>query len=159
MKRFRATALAALVLFPMLALAQPGPPGGDDMDGGGGRPGRPAFLRYLFRPEVVMRNQEAIGLTPAQRDTISAAMTKAQQKLLSLRWEIEAKGEAAAPLFAAEKIDPGPALAAAGQLMTLEEQVKREHLTLLIAVKNALTAEQQTKLRELEPDPWKRRRP
>lgn len=158
MMRFRATALAALVLLPMLALAQPGPPGGDDMDGGG-RPGRPAFLRYLFRPEVVMRNQEAIGLTAAQRDTISAAMAKAQQKLLALRWEIEAKGETAAPLFAAEKIDPGPALAAAGEIMTLEEQSKREHLTLLIAVKNALTAEQQTKLRELEPEPWQRRRP
>jgi Spy/CpxP family protein refolding chaperone len=156
MTRLRTTLLCALVLVPALAFAGPGRGGGDDL--GAGRPRMPAFLRYLFRPELVMRNQEAIGLTQDQRDAISAAMTSAQQKLLALRWQIEAKGEAATPLFTGDRIDPGPALAAAEEMMSLEEQVKREHLSLLITVKNVLTPEQQKKLREIEPDGWDRRR-
>lgn len=155
MIRTRTTILCALLLAPALAVAQPGR-GGDEL--GPGRPRLPAFLRYLFRPELVMRNQEAIGLTAEQRDGISAAMTATQQKLLALRWQIEAKGEAATPLFTGERIDPAPALAAAGEIMALEEQVKREHLGLLITVKNLLTPEQQKKLRELEPEGWGRRR-
>ncbi len=147
--------LCAFILVPALALAQPGR-GGDDL--GAGRPRMPAFLRYLFRPEVVMRNQDAIALTQQQRDAISSAMTAAQQKLLALRWQIEAKGEAATPLFSADRVDSAPALAAAGEMMTLEDQMKQEHLSLLIAVKNVLTPEQQKKLRELEPDGWDRRR-
>jgi Spy/CpxP family protein refolding chaperone len=148
--------LCALALGPALAFAQPNRGGGDDL--GAGRPRMPAFLRYLFRPEIVMRNQDAIGLTQQQRDAISAAMTAAQQKLLALRWQVEAKGEAATPLFSADRVDPAPALAAAGEMMTLEDRMKQEHLTLLIAVKNVLTPEQQKKLRELEPDGWDRRR-
>lgn len=156
MTRLRTMALCALVLPATLALADPGRGGGDDF--GGGRPRMPTFLRSLFRPEVVMRNQEAIGLTAAQRDTISGAMTATQEKLTNLRWQIEAKGETTTPLFSGDRIDPGPALAAAGEMMDLEEQVKREHLALLITVKNTLTPEQQKKLRELEPDAWDRRR-
>lgn len=150
------TIACALLLAPALALAQPAAAPDDGM--AAGRPRMPAFLRYLFRPQVVMRHQDAIGLTPAQREKITAAMTEAQQKLLALRWQVEAKSEAATPLFAAERIDPGPALAAADELMTLEKQVKREHLALLIAVKNVLTTAQQEKLRELEPGPRRRRR-
>lgn len=157
MTRARTTMLCTLLLVPALALGQPGHGGGDD-GLGAGRPRMPAFLRYLFRPEVVMRNQEAIALTAAQRDAISTAMTATQQKLLALRWQIEAKGEATAPLFAGDRIDPGPALAAAEAMMTLEQQVKREHLSLLITVKNVLTPEQQKKLRQIEPDVWGRRR-
>ncbi len=157
MTRARTTALCALLLLPALALAQPGRGGGDD-GLGAGRPRMPAFLRQLFRPEVVMRNQEAIGLTAEQRDAISTAMSATQQKLLALRWQIEAKGEATTPLFSGDRIDPGPAMAAAEAMMTLEEQVKREHLSLLVTVKNLLTPDQQKKLRELEPNAWDRRK-
>jgi Spy/CpxP family protein refolding chaperone len=156
MTRARTMALCALVLLPALALAEPDRGGGDDL--GGGRPRMPTFLRQLFRPEVVMRNQEAIGLTAEQRDAISGAMNTTQQKLTNLRWQIEAKGETTTPLFSGDRIDPGPALAAAGEMMDLEEQVKREHLALLVTVKNLLTPEQQKKLREIEPEAWERRR-
>jgi Spy/CpxP family protein refolding chaperone len=129
-------------------------------DGGlmGGVRRPPAFLRHLFRPEQVMKHQAAIGITDAQRTTITAAIREAQDRLLPLQWQLEAKSEEAAKLFAEPRIDEAAALAAAAPVMQLEEQIKTEHLRLLIRIKNELTPEQQEKLRALAPNGWRARR-
>ncbi|MGD9764750.1 MAG: Spy/CpxP family protein refolding chaperone [Candidatus Binatia bacterium] len=113
--------------------------------------GHPAFLEHLFRPELVMRYQTDIALTPEQRDVINQAIRETQQQLLSLRWQFEEKSEEAAKLFAAEQIDSEAAMAKAIAVMDVEEQVKQAHLRLLIRVKNALTPGQQEQLRQLRP--------
>jgi len=116
-----------------------------------GPPRGPTFLRQLFVPMVVMRYQTEIGLTDGQRETITAQMTEAHKRGLELRWQLEAKDTAFGKLLGAEKIDEAAAMAQAGELMRLEEQMKRLHLELLIRVKNTLTPEQQAKLRTLAP--------
>jgi Spy/CpxP family protein refolding chaperone len=116
-----------------------------------GPPRGPTFLRQLFLPTVVMRYQTEIGLTDAQRDTITGQMTEAHKRVLDLRWQLEAKDAAFGKLLAAERIDEQAAMAQAADLMRLEEQMKRVHLELLIRVKNTLTPEQQVKLRRLAP--------
>ena len=116
-----------------------------------GPPRGPTFLRQLFLPTVVMRYQTEIGLTDAQRATITNQLTEAHKRVVDLRWQLEAKDAAFGKLLAADKIDEQAAMAQAAELMTLEEQMKRVHLQLLIQVKNALTPEQQAKLRTLAP--------
>ena len=116
-----------------------------------GRSRGPSFMRQLFLPTMVMRYQTEIGLTDAQRTTITNQLTEAHKRVVDLRWQLEAKDAAFAKLLAADKIDEQAAMAQAAELMALEEQMKRVHLQLLIQVKNALTPEQQTKLRTLAP--------
>jgi len=99
----------------------------------------------------VMRYQAEIGLTDAQRTTITNALTEAHKRGVDLRWQLEAKDAAFGKLLAAPKIDEEAALAQAAELMALENQMKRVHLQVLIQVKNALTPEQQAKLRTLAP--------
>ncbi len=131
----------ALVAVPAAAQAR------RDVMGGPRRP--PAFLEQLFRPEMVMENQAEIGLTAEQRDTITRAIKEAQERLVPLQWEVEAKSEAAAKAFAGPRVDLDAAMALVAPVMALEEKIKTEHLQLLIQIKNALTPEQQEKLRAL----------
>ena len=116
-----------------------------------GPPRGASFLRQLFMPTAVMRYQTEIGLTDAQRTTITNALTDAQKRVVDLRWKLEAKDAAFSKLLGADTIDEQAAMAQATELMALEEQMKRVHLQLLIQVKNALTPEQQAKLRTLAP--------
>jgi Spy/CpxP family protein refolding chaperone len=45
----------------------------------------------------------------------------------------------------------------ADKVMSIEQQIKKEHLRMLIRIKNKLNPEQQAKLRQLEPDGRRRR--
>jgi len=118
---------------------------------GMGRRRGPTFLRQLFVPTAVMRHQAEIGLTDAQRDAITSEMNQTHERTVALRWQLESKSAALEKLLATDKIDEQAAMAQAAELMRLEEQMKRNHLELLIRVKNLLTPEQQAKLRTLAP--------
>lgn len=144
--RFLLLSLVALAL-PCSVAAKP-PRGGSVVGGGFGRP---AFLEQLFRPEQVMRHQDAIGLSPEQREAISRAIRESQEKLLALQWQLDAKSEEAGKLFAGARVDLEPAMARAAAVMAVETEIKTEHLRLLIRVKNELTPAQQEKLRQLRP--------
>jgi Spy/CpxP family protein refolding chaperone len=145
-------ALASLVLAAAPVAAQPkvGPPMGAGVGGPG--PGRPPFMDDLYRPEMVMRNQGALGITPEQRTAMAAAIRAAQDRLGTLQWDLDAKSEALAKQVEGDKVDADAALATASQVIDLEGQVKKEHLKLLITIKNLLTPAQIVKLRELRKD-------
>lgn len=114
--------------------------------------GRPLFLEHLFRPEVVMRHQGAIELTAEQRTAIAAVIKDAQERLAPLQWELDARSEEVAKLVEADRVDVDKTLAAATVVLETETRIKREHLRMLLRIKNELTAAQQRKLRELRPD-------
>jgi Spy/CpxP family protein refolding chaperone len=105
---------------------------------GPGRMGPPPFLRELFPPQLIMRHQAEIGLTDAQRQAITKEMAAAQADLLDVRWKLEEKTAALTKLPSAEKIDEPAALAAADEVLKLEERLKRVRLGLMIRVKNVL---------------------
>ena len=114
--------------------------------------GPPAFLEHVFRPEVIMQHQRDIGLTAGQQDEITQAMRETEGKLVDLRWRFEAESQELAKILEAERIDQSAALGQAERVMAIEQQIKREHLAMLIRIKNQLTKVQQQKLRELGPD-------
>ena len=137
-----------LLATPLLAAAQPMDP---PMGGGPPGMGGPSFLENVFPPGLIMRHQSDIGLTDAQRETITKHMEDAQKALVTLQWDVERESGKLGKLLAAERIDEAAALRQADQVMSAEERLKKAHLTLLIRIKNALTPAQQMKLQQLRP--------
>jgi Spy/CpxP family protein refolding chaperone len=139
--------LVAALLNP--AAAQTGPP----IEAGPPGMGGPSFLENVFPPSLIMRHQSEIGLTDAQRAAITKQMEETEKALVTLQWDVERESEKLSKLLAAGHVDEAAALRQADLVMSAEERLKKAHLTLLIRIKNDLTAAQQEKLRQLRPEP------
>ena len=100
-----------------------------------------------------MARQREIGLTPAQRQQISQAIGRLQARVLELQWTVQEQQEALSDLLSRSQVDSAAALAAMDRLLATEREVKRAHMALLIQIKNALTAEQQQRLRAAQKPP------
>ena len=115
--------------------------------------GPPTFLEHLFTPDVVMRYQGELGLTPAQQEAMTRSMAETQAKLVELQWKFAAAMQALTKLMDKDTVDETAALEQWDQLSAVEQQIKKTHLSLLIRIKNQLTPSQQEKLRALSPRP------
>jgi len=135
--------LVLALTFPALSENAP-EPGKDDPVG-----------RNLFPPELVMQHQQRIGLTEDQRTAIKKEVERAQSKFFDLQWQIQAESEKLVGLLQSRPIDEVRALAQADNVMNLERTIKKTHLSLLIRIKNALTAEQQEELKAIRDRPGK----
>jgi Spy/CpxP family protein refolding chaperone len=105
--------------------------------------------RHLFPPELIMKEQNEIGLTDSQRKVITDAIQRAQSRFIELQWEMQAKSEQMVRLLEARPVDENTVLAEADRLMEVERQVKKAQLSLLIRIKNALTEAQQRRLMDM----------
>jgi Spy/CpxP family protein refolding chaperone len=135
MTRRIAAAFILLVALPALGRADTPPP---DPVG-----------QALFPPELVMKYQQALGITPTQRATITAAIGKTQGQMLNVQWDMQSATQKLADLLNATPVDETAALAQVDRVLGLEREVKRAQLSLVIRIKNALTREQQAKLKAL----------
>ena len=105
--------------------------------------------RNLFPPDLVMGHQQQIGLEEDQREAIKKEIGKAQSKFLDLQWQMQRESEKLILLLQAKPVEEARVLVQADAVMRLETETKKTHLSLLIRIKNALTAEQQEKLTEV----------
>lgn len=105
----------------------------------------------LFEVEAVMRHQGALGITPQQKEGILRELDTAQVEYNHLEWDLNGQKEALASALTPESVDEEAALEAGRRVTDLEGKLKLAHLRLLVRVKNQLTPEQQTKLRQLRP--------
>jgi Spy/CpxP family protein refolding chaperone len=152
MTHLRMTLALCFVLvaaLPNPAAAQPSEP---PIEAGPPGMGGPSFLENVFPPSLIMRHQSEIGLTDAQRETITKQMEETEKALVTLQWDVERESEKLGKLLAAGHVDEAAALRQADQVMSAEERLKKAHLTLLIRIKNDLTPAQQEKLRQLRPE-------
>jgi len=101
----------------------------------------------LIPPDVVMAHQEALGLSDAQRKAIQADAQSAQQRFTSAQWQLSAATEKLATVLGAAHVDQDRALAALDAVLVLERELKHTQLTLMIEVKNELSADQQARAR------------
>ena len=134
MKRLALVHIAVLTLFAAVARAQ-GPQLPDE-----------GLARMLFPPDLVMQHQQDIALKPEQRTTITKAIQEFQTKVVDLQWRMQDQAQKLAALLEKQSVDQAAALAQVDEVLAVEREVKRAHITLLIQIKNALTAEQQAKL-------------
>lgn len=118
---------------------------------GPGGPGGRIVEENFFPPELVMRNQRAIDLSPDQQTAIKAEMKKTMPRFAELQWSQTAEEETMGDLVKAERPDEKQVLAQLDKLLEIENEMKRLQLALMIKIKNILKPEQQAKLRDLKP--------
>ena len=104
---------------------------------------------HFFPPELVMRHQQDIQLTPAQRETMMLAMEDAQKQFNRHQWNLQTEMQALQGLLSQNTVDEKKALEQLEKVLDLERQVKRTQISLMIKIKNDLTDAQKEKLTAL----------
>jgi Spy/CpxP family protein refolding chaperone len=106
--------------------------------------------KAFFPPELVMQNQDAIGLTETQRNNINKEMQNAQAEFMTLQWDLSKETEKLKSLIENEKPSEKDVLEQLEKILVIENKIKKRQITLLIRIKNLLTHEQQEKLQLLK---------
>ncbi len=104
----------------------------------------------FFSPETVMNHQADIGLKDAQRKTIVDEMKRVQSNMVDHQFAMKGAMQELAGIVSQSRVDETKAITALQKLTKIETDVKSLHITLMIRIKNALTPEQQQKLRGLK---------
>ncbi|MBZ5553724.1 MAG: periplasmic heavy metal sensor [Acidobacteriia bacterium] len=110
----------------------------------------------FFPPELVMQNQQNLGLSDVQKNTLKAEIRKAQTRFTELQWQLQDEGEKMVALVKEEHVDEQRALAELDKILDLEREIKRTQISLVVKIKNTLTAEQQARLQTLKGKPRER---
>lgn len=103
----------------------------------------------LFPPELVMSRQNAIGLSDAQKTYLRAEVLKAQTRFTELQWQLQDAMEGLTGLLKQSKADETQVAAQLDKVLASEREIKRAQISLLVRIKNNLTAEQQHQLQTL----------
>src|SRR5947207_2535882 len=93
-----------------------------------------------------MQHQQDIGLRAEQRAAITKAIQEFQTKVVALQWRMQDQSQRLASMLDKPSVDQSAALAQVDEVLGVEREVKRAHMSLLIQIKNTLSAEQQAKL-------------
>jgi Spy/CpxP family protein refolding chaperone len=75
---------------------------------------------------------------------------KAQKKFLDLQFDLQTESEKMTLLLQEKPVDEAKVLAEVDRVLALEKDIKKTHISLLIRIKNLLTAAQQAKLSEIQ---------
>ncbi len=108
------------------------------------------FKDYLFPPELVMQNQQALGLTEEQKNYLKNELRQAQQRFTELQWKLEDEVERLTLLLREHTVDEPKALAQLKKVLAAEHDIKQVQMTLLIRIKDHLKPEQQARLQEIQ---------
>lgn len=131
-----------------------GPAGRGPGDGPGQGLGGPDLLgQSFFPPELVMQNQQAIALTDDQKNYLRTEIRDAQMKFTDLQWKLQDEGEKMVSLASQPHVDEQQVLAQLEKVLSVEREVKRAQIALLVHIKNKLTPEQQARLDDLRNRP------
>jgi Spy/CpxP family protein refolding chaperone len=137
--------MTVLVLLAGLATAAAGqqaaPPAGQGQ--------QDPFARHLFPPELVMHHQVEINLTDAQRQALSQSIQQAQTKMLDTQWKLSGEAQKLVRVLQGAMVDEAQALEQVDRILTLEREVKRAQMGLMVKIKNTLTPAQQARLQAL----------
>ena len=106
----------------------------------------------MFPPELVMQQQQKIGLQAAQRTAITAAIQDVQAKVIDVQWRMQEEMQKLVELLQATPVNESAALTQVDRLLAAERDIKRAQLGLLIRIRNTLTKEQQATLQALKND-------
>ena len=107
------------------------------------------LARHLFPLELVMAHQQAIGLTDRQRSAIQEAVKEAQGKFVDVQFTMSADMERLQRLLSGTSPDEARVLEQVDRVLSLEREVKRAQLALMVRIKNELTEQQQAALQRL----------
>src|SRR5262245_14073228 len=132
-----------LLLPTLLLLFNPAPLGAQ-------QPPSDPLGENLFPPELVMRHQQALGLSEEQKTFLETELRQAQERFNELQRQVQDEVEKMAERVKQDRVNESQTLAQLDKILNLEREIKRTQVALLIKIKNSLTPEQQTKLREIQ---------
>lgn len=104
----------------------------------------------LFSPELIMQNQQALGLSEEQKKYLKTEIRQTQVLLTQAQWRLEDGVEKIVALLKPDQMDEQKVIAQLEMVLNMERDIKRTQMVLLIRLKNKLTPEQQARLRELK---------
>ena len=113
------------------------------------QPDRDPIGQSFFAPELVIQNQEAIGLNDEQKSYLKTEIRAAQLKFTELQWKLQDEMEKMIALVKQPRVEEKDAVAQLEKVLALEREIKRAQVTLLVRIKNKLTPDQQAKLAEI----------
>ena len=93
----------------------------------------------LYPPDILMRQQQPLGITDEQRADIAALVRQFQGAVTELQWAMPNEQQKLKKMLGTTDIDADAALAQAAQVLKMEKEFKLAHFELLIAIKNELT--------------------
>lgn len=105
---------------------------------------------HLFPPELVMQHQKALGLTEEQKNAFKSEMQKAQSGFTNFQWQLQTELEIMAFLLKQEKVDEQRVIDQLDKILDIERNIKKTQFTLIVRIKNGLTAKQQQQLQEIK---------
>ena len=115
-------------------------------------PGDP-IAESLFPPELVIQNQQALGLTDEQKEFFKGELRKAQLRFTELQWQLQDEVEKLASLTKQDHVDEQAVLTQMDRVLAAEREIKRTQISLIIRINNKLTPEQQARLQEMKKKP------
>ena len=107
------------------------------------------LARYLVPPELIMAHSSELNLVEKQRAAIKSEVQKAQSKFIDMQWDMKEETEKMVKLLQQTPADEARILEQADKVMAMEREIKKTQLSLLIRIRNVLTAEQMAKLEEI----------
>lgn len=107
------------------------------------------FSQHLYPPELIMQNQGRLGITEAQREAILAEIYKVQATAAQVQWRLAEESEKLNALLEREYVPEGLVLEQSKQMIAQETSIKQAQLTMLVRIRNLLTAEQKAMLNDL----------
>ena len=108
------------------------------------------FGEVFFPPELIMQNQQSIGLSEEQKTYIISQIQEAQETFTKLNWSLQKEMETLIKLANQNMADEKKVLEQLDNVLQIEKQVKKAQITLMVRIKNKLTAEQQAKLKQIK---------
>ena len=96
----------------------------------------------LYPPDIIMRHQQALGITDDQRKRMLGLVRNFQNEVAELQWNLQNEQQHMLKTLAQDKVDKSKAIPQVERVLALENQFKFAHFKLLIAIKNELTEKQ-----------------
>ena len=100
----------------------------------------------MFPPELIMQHTRDLNLTDEQKTFMRAEINRTTTRFNELQWQLQDAMEALHTSMKENTVNEQQALQQLDKVLDTEREIKRLHFGLAIAIKNKLTAEQQTKL-------------
>ncbi len=136
------------VLLFTIALLAAQTPGAQTLDTDDASSHREVLSMGLYPPDLIMRHQQRLGITGAQRDEMLEQVRAFQDEVAELQWNLQNEQQRLRGVLAPGSIDMATAMPQVERVLQMESDFKKAHIKLLIAIKNALTAEQIAMIRE-----------
>lgn len=108
-----------------------------------------SLQQLLFKPELVMKNQQRLGITPEQRAYIVEQIQQTQSEFTALQWNLRSEVENLAVMIEQGESSEDALLEKLDLVLDLESRVKHAQFLLAIRIRNALNKDQLAKLDRL----------